>query len=77
MTTSECESLCEAAGLNVRAVTQTAHHLIAQVGKDKRSSQTVITRLRKLAKDRGIELGGIIFSESPTGDDEYYFRERA
>jgi hypothetical protein len=54
-------------------VTQTPHHLIAQVGKDKRSSQTVMTRLRKLAKEHGIELGGIVFSEAPVGDCEYWF----
>jgi len=77
MTPSECEQLCEAAGLNVRGSSQTVKHIIVTVGKDRRSSQTVITRLRKLAKEKGINLGGIIFSESPKGDDEYFFRERA
>jgi len=77
MTTDECQELCEAAGLNVRVVTQTGHHLIAQVGKDRRSSQTVIARLRRLARDRDLLIGGIMFSQSPFEDDSYWFGVRS
>jgi hypothetical protein len=74
MSPEECQELCEAAGLNVRAVTQTARHMIAIVAREKRSSQTVIRRLQLIAQERELEVKGIVFSQSPTGDDEYAFR---
>lgn len=83
MTTDECEQLCEAAGLNVRGSTQTVNRVVVTVGKDKRSSSTVITRLRRLAKEKDFPIRGIVFAEAPSkngvsyGDDEYWFGVKA
>lgn len=77
MTTDECEKLCQDAGLNVRGSSQTVKHIIVTVGKDRRSSQTVITRLRKLAKEKDLPIRGIVFAQAPVEDDEYWFGVQA